>query len=142
MNRPTAWPQLALGALLLVAAVASTRLVFQVAQGATRVEGTVVALEQSEGIDDGKVFSPVVEFTALEGGRYRFTSNVATSPPSFTLGARVEVLYPPAEPAAAAINSVGQFWFKLWIPPALLGTLALVMFASAWWRRQQAQAPR
>jgi len=70
-----------------------------------RAPGTVIDLEGRRDSDGDTVYSPVVEFHDQSGAMHRFTGNVASSPPSFTRGEQVEVIYDPWSPGLAMIDS-------------------------------------
>jgi hypothetical protein len=75
--------------------------------------GEVVDLLEGQG---------VVEFTTPDGETYKFTSKFGSSNPSYRIGDKVEVLYGPASPNEAEINS---FW-SLWFLVVLVGSLGLI----------------
>lgn len=86
--------------------------------------GTVVRLEESESNEGGTVYSPVVEFTA-NGQTHSFESGNASDPPDYEVGDEVKVLYDPAAPNEARIESFAELWLMpiLLIPAMLLGML-------------------
>ena len=59
------------------------------------------------------------------GNPVEFTGSVGSSPPAFDVGEPVAVLYDPAEPEEARIDS----FFQLWFAALILGGIGLV-FAS------------
>lgn len=50
----------------------------------------------------------VVRFQAADGGLIEFRSNVSTSPPAFSAGDPVRVLYPTGLPRKARIKTFGN----------------------------------
>jgi hypothetical protein len=84
---------------------------------ATRADGVVVDLMASG--SHGRTFAPVIEFTAANGRHVRFRGSISSSPPEFDIGDRVGVLYPPAAPERARVDTP----FELWIVPGLLGSI-------------------
>lgn len=98
---------------------------------ATRGEGEVVALEGSG------TLAPVVEFTARDGRRVRFQSNLSSSPPDFAVGERVSVYYDEAHPDDARIDAFMHLWFV----PTLMGGMGSMFGAVGFftlylpWRR-------
>jgi hypothetical protein len=80
---------------------------------AVSVPGTVTGHVQRSGSEGGTVYSPVVQFTTMEGQALTFTESVASNPPRHQAGASVKVLYPPGNPQAARVAG----WFGLWFLP-------------------------
>lgn len=83
---------------------------------AMQADGTVIDLERSRSSSSSSsgssvTWRPVVEFTTATGRRIEFVSSVGSSPPSHRVGEPVKVLYQPADPDSARIDSFFQLWF-------------------------------
>jgi hypothetical protein len=91
-------------------------------RNAARASAEVVRLNErfSENNDDAE-FAPVFQFVAENGKSYTVTSSTATSPPSFTVGEKVQVLYRKSDPGGAEIDSLWQ----LWLVPIILVAIGL-----------------
>lgn len=106
-------------------------------QGGERTTGNVVQLEESDSGEGGCcVYSPVIEFIA-GGQTYSFESDNASDPPAYDVGQEVPVLYDPANPETAQINSFFERWvFPIIIIPAMIfAALILNFFMIRSWRR-------
>lgn len=68
-------------------------------------QGTVISMERSRDSDGNSTYSPTVEFFDQRGIRHQFTSSVSSSPPSFSRGEAVTVIYDPDAPGQAIIDS-------------------------------------
>jgi len=76
--------------------------------------GTVIDMTSSRDSDGDYTYKPVVEFRDAEGRRHVFTSSVSSSPPQHAIGESVEVIYAPASPDKAVIDSfVDRFLLPL-----------------------------
>lgn len=74
------------------------------AKGGT-AQGTVVAVESYRS-NRGKVaYYPIVAFVDQTGRQRQFASKVSSNPPSYARGDEVRVLYDPANPGDAMIDS-------------------------------------
>lgn len=73
--------------------------------GAREVQGTVIEMAFR-----GHGQSPVVEYD-VNGKRFTYQSSLSSSPPAYSVGDKVTVLYRPDDPARAQINSFLQRWF-------------------------------
>ncbi|MBA4768276.1 MAG: DUF3592 domain-containing protein [Porphyrobacter sp.] len=77
------------------------------AKGA-RAEGTVVELGRFR-ITKGRIrYRSIIEFPDQAGNRQRFTSAAATRSPGHHIGQRVPVIFDPANPADAVIDSFSE----------------------------------
>ncbi|GAB3966067.1 hypothetical protein GCM10028806_05990 [Spirosoma terrae] len=65
-----------------------------------------------------RLWAPVVTYQ-VDGKSYSFESEVASSPPAYTVGEQVVVTYDPGQPQKAAIKS---FWIN-WLPLLFFGGL-------------------
>ena len=66
-----------------------------------------------------------MRFVTPAGEAVEFTGSVGSSPAAFEVGEAVAVLYDPADPQDARIDS----FFQLWFGPLILGFLGLVFTA-------------
>lgn len=110
---------------------------WQLEQGGERTKGNVVRLEESNSSEGGCcVYSPVVEFTA-GGQTYSFESGNASDPPAYDVGEEVSILYDPAKPETAQIDSFFERWlFPIIIIPAMIiAALVVTFFMVRAWRR-------
>jgi hypothetical protein len=57
--------------------------------------GMVVDLDLSSSSDNSSAYCPVIEFETHAGESVRYYGNVCTNPPSYDIGAQVDVLYDP-----------------------------------------------
>lgn len=87
-------------------------------------EGRVVK-NATRSSDTGVIFSPVFEFSDVNGNRYLKESDTATYPAKYQPGETVEVLYQPDNPIDARIASNFSVWGIAGIL-LLLGSLFLV----------------
>lgn len=109
----------------------------------TVAQGTVVDLvmtksdrsSSSSGVSirtTSNSYAPIVEFMADNGRTYSFTSSVSTSPPAYSIGEKVEILYDESDPNEALINSFFFVWGGVLILGGLgflFATVGLTMFA-------------
>ena len=84
----------------------------------TKTEGTVVNLILSYS-DNSRTYHPLVRFTDTNGKAIEFVSSTGSNPPGYSAGEKVEVLYLPAEPYKARLNS----FFSLWGGSIIVGGL-------------------
>lgn len=82
-----------------------------------RAQGTVVRMVYTM----RNMQAPVVAFSG-PGGPVEFQSEIGSSPPAFRVGEAVTVLYDPAAPTKAQLDS---FWDK-WLLPGVLGFIGAV----------------
>src|SRR5688572_10745375 len=69
---------------------------------AVEAEGKVIGLERFRSSSSSSTtYRPEVEFSTATGKRIQFTSSVGSSPPSYSVGEAVRVLYNPADPQSA-----------------------------------------
>jgi Protein of unknown function (DUF3592) len=106
-----------------VYSVLSTR---EFLSSAVPAEGVVIDLEARWDSDDGGyTYYPRVRFATESGQLREFTGDVGSSPASFDIGEGVHVLFDPADPADAHIDSFMQLWFV----SLILGVLGIVFTA-------------
>ena len=67
-------------------------------------------------------YAPKVEFLDGAGKKFAFQSSMSSSPPSFSLGEQVDVIYPKDNPQTAKIKST----MSLWGLSIILGGMGLV----------------
>jgi hypothetical protein len=89
---------------------------------ADKADGTVIDLLGERDSDGDTIYYPRVRYVTRSGNPVEFTGSVGSSPPAFDVGEPVSVLYDPAEPEKARIDSFVQLWF----PALILGVLGLV----------------
>lgn len=80
----------------------------RLAASGVRASGEVVALHESYDSDGDRTYAPVFVFQDANGTRHEVTSSVKTSPPAFSRGEAIEVIYDPALPGQAVIDSFTQ----------------------------------
>ncbi|MBI5508352.1 MAG: DUF3592 domain-containing protein [Deltaproteobacteria bacterium] len=88
---------------------------------ASRAGGVVVAGDGSHEASP----RPVVRFSLPNGDEVQIVGDVRSTPPAYEVGEKVDVLYDPAAPRQARIDSILEMWFI----PLLLGALGLVFAA-------------
>lgn len=131
-GRWIAFGVIAFGALFLVVGLILAGVSVSFLANAERAQGTVVALEwrnddhdgasRKRRVNDGPVAYPVVEFTSAGGTQREFQGSTGSSPPSYEVGERVEVLYRPDSPEDARINGFAS----LWLLPLVFGGIGLL----------------
>jgi hypothetical protein len=90
---------------------------------ATKVQGTAMANEERAN-DEGKQFYyPKIAYPASDGHTYTLAPDTGSRPADYHEGQAVSVLYDPAKPEDARIDS---FW-GLWLVPVVCGPVALAM---------------
>jgi hypothetical protein len=70
-----------------------------------RAPGSVIEMIGSRDSDGDYTYKPVVEFHDAEGQRHVFSSTVSSSPPQYSTGEAVTVIYAPGSPDRAIIDS-------------------------------------
>ena len=90
-----------------------------------RADGEVIDLYESRDSDGDYTYRPHVRFTTREGEVLEFTSTMGSNPAAFDVGEPVAVIYDPASPRDARIDS----FFQLWFAPLLLGFMGIVFTA-------------
>ncbi len=85
------------------------------------VTGVVSDLDYG-GSDGG--YCPVIDFETKRGEPVRYFGNVCSSPPSYDIGERVEVLYDPANIRTVQMNG---FWSQ-YVGVVVLGAIGLPFF--------------
>jgi len=116
------------GAMLVFIGIALFIQVRRFAADAIRTSAIVVenkaAHEQREdGMGRNTYYYPVFEFKDLQGIKRRLRSSTGSSPPSYSIGAEVQVLYSRDDPASAKIDSFRDLWFT----PVLASTLGALL---------------
>jgi hypothetical protein len=86
--------------------------------------GVVIDLERERDADGNDSYYPRVQFET-NGRSYQFRGQVGSGRGTFKVGEQVEVLYDPADPYHARINSFLQLWFF----PLFLGGMGVVFTA-------------
>lgn len=84
--------------------------------------GTVIDLIGRRDSDGDTIYYPHVRYVTRSGETVEFTASVGSSPPAFDVGEPVSVLYDPAAPTEARIDS----FFQLWFGAVILGGIGLV----------------
>ena len=114
----------AVGACLLTAAFIVYGNAQSFASSAESAEGVVVDLAYTSS-SSGSSVAPVVRFLTPEAEEIVFQSSVSSNPPAYDIGEKVNVLYDPADPSDATIDS---FW-QQYLLPVILGGIGGVFFA-------------
>ncbi len=109
-----------IGLGLLAAAFAFWRSFANFQARATRTEGTVTELSYHHSSKGGSYY-PEVEFKTPDGRIVHFSGSTGSNPSSYSRGEHVQVLYDPASPEQAKIDSFSEKW----LGPLLLGGLGL-----------------
>ncbi|MFM9842727.1 MAG: DUF3592 domain-containing protein [Dongiaceae bacterium] len=109
---------LLVGIGLLAAAVYCFVATWQFIGGAVTADGVVVALEERWDSDHSDyTYYPRVAFETEDRRKFEFTSDTGSRPAAFDIGEPVRVLFDPARPGAARIDS----FLQLWLLPLVLG---------------------
>jgi hypothetical protein len=77
-----------------------------------RTQATVIALVPKTDPDEGNVdYYPQFSFQTPDGRSFSVASQTGSNPPGFREGQQVSVIYSPANPVDAKIDSFVQLWF-------------------------------
>ncbi len=104
-----------------------------------RTSGEVITLERSYNDDGGRTYAPVFVFHDAKGTRHEVTSSVKSSPPAFSRGEKVEVIYDPAKPGQAIIDSFSQRYLFPLVFGGIGGAFALIGLGLAYAYRRRRQ---
>jgi hypothetical protein len=81
-------------------------------RSAVSAPGTVTGLaEEPDEHNQSTLYAPVFAFVTRDGRTQSVTSSVYSNPADYHVGDQVTVLYSPADPTTARINSFWQTWF-------------------------------
>ena len=96
------------------------------AETGTRATGTVIDLERRHDSDSGSTYRPVVEFHDARGTRHEFVGSVGSSPPAYSRGETVSVIYDPTAPGQAMIDGFMDRYFLPLVFGGMGGVFALL----------------
>jgi hypothetical protein len=96
---------LAIGMSLLVVAANFFSADSDLAAKGGRAEGSVTEIEEYRVAGGKRMYRPHVGFIDAAGQRRTFVSNLGSNPASYARGDKVTVIYDPANPARAEIDS-------------------------------------
>lgn len=109
------------GVILIGVSAAISFSKYQFINRATKAEGTIINIVERRSSDsNNSTYAPVVTFRT-NNLEHTFTSSVSTSSRPL-IGEKVTVLYDPADPNDAAIDSVTTLWFF----PLIVGFMGLI----------------
>jgi hypothetical protein len=108
----------AIGIVMQIGAIVSYQNTNFFIAKSTKAEGTIIDLEHA----NSRTYKPVVRFNAQDGEVVEFTSSVGTSPPSYSIGEKVEIRYLSNEPKNAIINN----FLTLWLTPLIFSGIGIV----------------
>ncbi len=108
----------AIGIIMQIGAIVSYQNTNSFIAKSTKAEGMIIDLVRA----DSRTYKPVVRFNAQDGELVEFTSSVGTSPPSYSIGEKVEVRYLSNEPKNAIIND----FLTLWLAPLIFSGLGII----------------
>ncbi len=95
-----------------------------------KAEATVISMREVPATQEaGETWTPTLKFRDKNGVEHTFESNVSSDPPAYSIGEKVEILYPEGKPEQAFINSFMEKWFT----PIMLALAGLVMFIVSIW---------
>ena len=87
---------------------------------AVEVQGAVIELKEGSSSDHSHpVYYPIIRYADTAGQEHTLYSGTGSFPPAYAVGDRVSVLYNPANPKDAKVNSFSD----LWLLPLILGIL-------------------
>ncbi len=86
------------------------------------VKGTVTRMLSSFGSEGGTVYAPVFKFTTIQGQVIEVEEKVYSSPPGFSVGEVVDILYDPQNPG----NARAKKWSSLYFTPLLLSGMGAI----------------
>ena len=115
---------LGVGSIVLAVAALSFLHTRQFVHSSSAGDGVVIenVWRESSGRSRGGSYYPRVRFRTGSGQDFVIISSTGSSPPSFRVGERVQVLYSPDNPTRARIDSFGS----LWALPLIFGCIGLV----------------
>lgn len=73
--------------------------------------------------------APLIEYHTVEGKLYRYQSHITSEPPRYYTGDRVSIIYNPAKPYQAKIQSFSE----LWLVPSLFGGFGITFLGALIW---------
>jgi Protein of unknown function (DUF3592) len=94
---------------------------------AVHAQGTVVGLDHAPSGGHTPTYHPIVRYAASGGASVQFVSRFAYSQETYQLQQAVDVLYDPADPKNAEVDS-NQFRYRVFLLPAFgagLGVMAV-----------------
>jgi len=95
------------------------------------VTGTVVGFTETIKRDDDRkpttMYSPQITFDAPNGETITYRPNSSSSRPGYEVGEKIDMLYDPANPANAVIDS----WWQKWFGSVIAAILILAFGGSA-----------
>lgn len=98
-------------------------------QSGETVTGTVIEMQESSSPDSGCcTYSPVIEYQ-VNGQTYTIEGGIASDPPQYSVGDQVAIVYDPANPQTAQINSLAENWLMpVLVIPSMIAASALTTF--------------
>ena len=109
-----------LGLCFLLVAGATTAWTEHFLSKSLPATGTVTALRTvADTQAHSESYAPVFSFVARDGQSYAVDSGSSSNPPGFAVGETVRVLYDPANPTDAKIDT----FFQIWVLPIVFGIL-------------------
>jgi len=121
----------AIGLLLLLGSYGSYNSTKIFLVNAIEAEGVIIGFasvrsesrrNSSSVVSVSYTYAPRTKFKTMEGETVEFNSRNSSSPPAYSVGQKVKVLYVPTNPQSASIDS---FW-SLWGLASILGGIGLV----------------
>ncbi len=141
------WGATGVGTVMLFIALGTGLYNWHFIRVARTATGIVTEMRTSQGHDGNDLtYAPVFRFTDDSGQGHTVASTLYQSPPAFQVGDSVPVLYVPANPQSARINTFGQIWFipiflgifgTIWV---LIGQIVLRWPQIRAWFREEAGA--
>lgn len=121
------WLFAAIGIGMLVGEGFYVRQEWSFVERAQKAQGIVTNIEThvSSGSRRSTTYAPHVKFTLPDGSVHEFTSGMSSSRSPYAVGQPVKVLYDPAKPEEAEIDS----WLAIWGGPGILGILGIAFTA-------------
>jgi hypothetical protein len=120
---------MAVGAAMLIAGCFWYQSTMTFVASALTAEGVVLRNEESDSSDSAPSYHAVVAFTDQSGRRITYRDSIGSSPPMYSTGDKVRVLYAPADSSSAMIDR--GMWD--WLVPLLIGGAGALMLGLSGW---------
>lgn len=128
------------GAGALTGSVVAYRETDRFLDQAVAATGTVIDFKEhikTEERRTRRLYAPIINFQSQAGDSIQFEANVRSNPPMYEVGESVELLYDPARPELARINTFWGIWIVfvvcllVGVPFTLIGVGALYFMMKA-----------